>query len=145
MGAMEQAKNLASTQNNILFTGLLKGTERLELLRDTSVLIYPSTNEIFGLSPFEGLLCGAPTIVCNDCGCGELISRAQAGLLVPYAQPKQLRARIRQLVHDSAMQQIMVQRGREYIRRHLSFEKVAERHLEMYQNIIHPSSHKNSP
>ena len=144
MGTMESAKKMAANQSNILFTGLLKGKERLELLRDTSILIYPSTNEIFGLSPFEGLLCGAPAIVCNDCGCGELISRAQAGLLVPYAQPQQLRDRIRQLVHDTAMQKIMVQRGREYIRRHLSFEKVAEKHLEMYQQVLHPPNNTNS-
>ena len=41
-------------------------------------------NEIFGLVPFEGLLCGAPTVVSDDCGCGEIIQTAQAGLLVKY-------------------------------------------------------------
>lgn len=143
MGAMDKAQKTAKDHPNIIFTGLLKGKERLELLRDTSVLVYPSTNEIFGLSPFEGLLCGSPAIVCNDCGCGELISHAQAGLLVPYAQPQKLRESIRQLVHDTEMQQIMVHRGREYIRRHLSFERVAEKHLELYIDILQPSSKKH--
>ena len=45
-------------------------------------MVYPSKNEIFGLAPFEGLLCGAPAVVSDDCGCGEPYSKAQAGLLL---------------------------------------------------------------
>jgi glycosyltransferase involved in cell wall biosynthesis len=52
--------------------------------QDADVLVYPSTYEIFGLVPFEALLCGTPVIVTDDCGCGELIKEAECGYLVHY-------------------------------------------------------------
>jgi glycosyltransferase involved in cell wall biosynthesis len=52
--------------------------------QDADVLVYPSTYEIFGLVPFEALLCGTPVIVTDDCGCGEIIKEAGCGYLVHY-------------------------------------------------------------
>jgi len=98
--------------------------------------VYPSTNEIFGLSPFEGLLCGAPAIVSDDCGCGQLIEKAQAGLLVRYGDTKDIRDKIQQLLQNSELRTNMVQRGRRYISDHLSFTKIAQQHTELYQTVV---------
>ncbi|MFN7145845.1 MAG: glycosyltransferase, partial [Myxococcota bacterium] len=57
----------------VVYAGTLEGPERLALLVDADVLAYPSSGEVFGLVPFEGLLCGAPVVVGGDCGCGELV------------------------------------------------------------------------
>ena len=99
------------------------------------MLVYPSTDEIFGLSPFEGLLCGAPAIVSNDCGCGQLISKAQAGLLIQYGDIQDIQKKIRSLLHNQEMRDIMVQRGRDYIQKHLSFSIVAQQHVDLYTRI----------
>lgn len=138
MGVGQEAQNAAQPYDHIHCVGLLQGRERLELLRDAHILVYPSTNEIFGLSPFEGLLCGAPAIVSDDCGCGQLIDKAQAGLLVRYGDCKDIRKKIQQLLHDATLRTNMVQRGRRYISNHLSFTKVAQQHIELYQRVIHP-------
>jgi glycosyltransferase involved in cell wall biosynthesis len=66
-----------------LFTGLLRGRERLEALADADVLVYPSQDEIFGLVPLEAILCGTPVIVADDSGCGEVINRTGGGEVVP--------------------------------------------------------------
>jgi glycosyltransferase involved in cell wall biosynthesis len=66
-----------------LFTGLLRGRERLEALADADVLVYPSQDEIFGLVPLEAILCGTPVIVAGDSGCGEVITRTGGGEVVP--------------------------------------------------------------
>ena len=136
MGVGKKIEQAAREYDHIRCVGLLQGTERLELLRDASVLVYPSTNEIFGLSPFEGLLCGAPAIVSDDCGCGQLIEKAQAGLLVRYGDTKDIREKIQQLLRDATLRSNMVQRGRRYISDHLSFSKVAQQHLELYQRVV---------
>ncbi|MCB9742597.1 MAG: glycosyltransferase [Alphaproteobacteria bacterium] len=134
MGAMAEAR--ARADGRVVFTGLLEGEERLALLVDADVLVYPSTAEVFGLVPFEGLMCGAPVVVGGDCGCGELIAAAGAGLLVRHADVEGLRARIRTLLRDRPAAGLMVERGRRYIRENLSFEVVAERHLELYEEIL---------
>ena len=135
MGAMSEAKRCAGNDGNILFTGVLQGRERLELLSDAQVLVYPSTDEIFGLSPFEGLMCGAPAIVGDDCGCGQLISKAQAGLLVRHGDISALRNKLLTLLREESIRNLMVKRGREYIEKELSFHHVAQKHLALYQKI----------
>ena len=100
------------------------------------MLVYPSTNEIFGLSPFEGLLCGAPAIVSDDCGCGQLIAKAQAGLLIRYGDIQDIRDKIKILLQDDEMRTIMVQRGRSYINKNLSFSQIAEKHIELYRTVL---------
>ena len=127
---------LPSAGPGVHFTGTLEGRERLELLSDADVLVYPSADEVFGLVPFEGLLCGAPVVVADDCGCGELIAEAGAGLLVRHADVEGLRARIRTLLRDREAARAMVERGRRFIHERLSFARVAERHEALYHDVI---------
>ncbi|MEC8193492.1 MAG: glycosyltransferase [Myxococcota bacterium] len=134
MGAMETA--LAEPRGaNVHFAGLVEGVERLELLADTDVLVYPSADEVFGLVPFEGLLCGAPVVVADDCGCGELIAEAGAGLLVRYGDIDGIRSRVRTLLEDKESAQAMVGRGRRYVREQLGFTSIAERHVAVYERV----------
>ncbi len=134
MGARAEAEALAGP--DVRFVGLLQGPERLALLADTDVLVYASAAEVFGLVPFEGLLCGAPVVVADDCGCGELIAEAGAGLLVRHGDVAGLRARIRTLLRDRDAAAAMVGRGVRYIRERLGFEAVAARHVALYAEVL---------
>lgn len=138
MGAMSHAKSVASTISGerVIFTGLLEGDDRLSLLVDADVLVYPSTDEIFGLVPFEGLLCGAPVVVGGDCGCGQLIQQAGAGLLVRHADVEGLRDRILTLLSDRVAAEAMVKRGRDYITSNLGFSGIAQEHIALYNTVI---------
>ncbi len=117
-------------------TGTLSGAERLELLVDTDVLAYPSTAEVFGLVPFEGLLCGAPVVVGDDCGCGELVAEAGAGRLVPHGDVAALRDALAGLLANRRLSGEMVERGRRYIREKLDFGVVAQRTVEIYEQVL---------
>jgi glycosyltransferase involved in cell wall biosynthesis len=135
MGALGQV--LAEPRDsNVHFVGLVQDLDRLALLADTDVLVYPSADEVFGLVPFEGLLCGAPVVVADDCGCGELIGEAGAGLLVRYGDVDGLRARIQTLLDDRVAASAMVRRGRRYVEEKLGFEVVANQHIDVYEAVI---------
>lgn len=134
MGGLAAARRQAPA--GVVFTGLLEGPARLELLVDADVLVYPSTDEVFGLVPFEGLMCGAPVVVGGDCGCGELIGAAGAGLLVQHADVEGLRARIRTLLDDRAAAQAMVRRGRRYVESNLGWGPIARQHLDLYAGVL---------
>jgi glycosyltransferase involved in cell wall biosynthesis len=134
MGALDLARSKAD--DRVIFTGLLEGRDRLALLVDSEVLVYPSSDEIFGLVPFEGLLCGTPAVVGGDCGCGQLIREAGAGLLVQHANVSELRDRIRVLLSDQVAAAAMVARGREYVLKNLSFEHVASAHEALYRQVL---------
>ena len=134
MGGMDAAR-AEERGADVHFVGLVEGEERLRLLADTDVLVYPSADEVFGLVPFEGLLCGAPVVVADDCGCGELIAEAGAGLLVRYGDVEGLRSRIRTLIDDRAAASAMVERGRRYVSEQLGFEVIARRHIKVYEGV----------
>jgi glycosyltransferase involved in cell wall biosynthesis len=92
MGAEAQAVSAARelhVDGQTRFVGLLEGTERLEVLVDADVVVYPSEHEIFGLVPLEALLLGTPVVVSNDSGCGEVVSGVGGGLVVD-SQPQVL-------------------------------------------------------
>lgn len=134
MGALAGAR--AAAGDAVRFVGLLEGAERLALLADADVLVYASRDEIFGLVPFEGLLCGAPVVVADDCGCGELIAEAGAGLLVRHGDAEGLRDRISTLLADRQAAAAMVARGRRYIHERLAFDRVAAMHHALYERIL---------
>ncbi len=119
----------------VVFTGTLEGRERLALLADADVVAYPSSDEVFGLVPFEGLLAGAPVVVGDDCGCGELIVEAGAGLLSRHGDVEGLRGAIRRLLDDRAAATAMVDRGRRYVAQHLAPDRVAAAYGALYEDV----------
>lgn len=131
--ALRRLRDELGLRERVHFVGLVVGPERLEALVDADVLVYPSEHEIFGLVPFEGLLCGTPVVVGDDCGCGELVSRAGAGFLVPYGDAVTLAERIETLLADPAAGDAMVRRGRAFIARHFAWPEVAARTAEAYE------------
>jgi len=136
MGGGQLARAAADPAAPVHFVGLLEGEERIQLLVDADVLVYPSTAEVFGLVPFEGLLSGTPVVVGDDCGCGELIQQAGAGLLVRHGDVSALREQIRQLVSDRALAGSMVERGRAWIRDRYDWPQVARMHEELYRDVL---------
>jgi glycosyltransferase involved in cell wall biosynthesis len=136
MGGLATAQAALKPGSPVRFVGLLEGRERLELLADADVLVYASTAEVFGLVPFEGLLCGAPVVVGDDCGCGELIAESGAGLLVRHGDVAGLKARIRTLLLDRVAAEAMVSRGRHYIRERLGFAPIARQHQALYAEVV---------
>ncbi len=82
--AIEELVIRLGLTNRVIRTGLLRGRNRLDALAAADVVVYPSRDEIFGLVPLEALLCGAPVIVSDDSGCGEIIRKIGGGLVLPY-------------------------------------------------------------
>ncbi len=103
--------------------------------QDADVLVYPSVYEIFGLVPFEALLCGTPVIVTDDCGCGEIIKEAGCGYLVRYGDVAGLSEALK-LALDPDVNARMVEAGRQYIGENLAWGSVVKQMEEMYEGCI---------
>lgn len=136
MGGERKARASLVPGAPVHFTGLLEGPDRVALLADADVLVYPSSDEIFGLVPFEGLLSGTPAVVCEDCGCGEIIREAGAGLLVPHGDVPRLRAQVETLLLDRVLARAMVDRGRRYVTDRLAWPGLAARHRALYDQVL---------
>ena len=131
--ALERQVEGLGVAGRVLFTGLLTGEDRLGALSDADVLVYASTEEIFGLVPFEGLLCGTPAVVSDDCGCGELVAQARAGQLVRYGDPQQLARALDGLLDDRPRRDRMVARGRRFIADEFAWPRIAAQTEAVYR------------
>jgi glycosyltransferase involved in cell wall biosynthesis len=76
MGGLAAAVQLAEARGlgpRVDRAGTLAGRTRLQWLAAADVVVYPATDEAFGLVPVEALLCGTPVIVADDSGCAEVV------------------------------------------------------------------------
>ncbi len=70
-------------RDRLTLSGLLRGADRLDALAAVDVMVYPSSDEVFGLVVCEALLAGTPVIVGNDSGAAEVVAATGGGLSVP--------------------------------------------------------------
>jgi len=121
---MIQEKNLSPV---VIFSGFLPEKEKYEALTDADVLVYPGIFEIFGLVPFEAILCGTPVIVTDDCGCGEIVKEAGCGYLVKYGDVNNLTKTLQLALENPDENESMVERGINYIQNNLAWESIVSK------------------
>lgn len=103
------------------FPGPQYGVDKLAAYVDADLLCYPSAYEIFGLVPFEALLCGAPVVVSKESGMGQLIAEAGAGYVVPYGDTAAYADTIRMVLMNPDAARPRVAAGQAYIRENLAW------------------------
>ena len=122
-------------KDKVIFSGKIDDVRKAYVACD--LLVYPSIYEIFGLVPFEGLMCGTPVIVTNDCGCGEIIGKADCGLQVKYGDISGLRDTMIKLIEDNKLANKIVTNGQTFIFDNLLWEQLIHRFLGVYEDCVH--------
>jgi glycosyltransferase involved in cell wall biosynthesis len=135
-GKVEMIIREKSLQDRVLFTGLLTDNEKLAAYQDADVVVYPAIHEIFGLVPFEAIMCGTPVIVTDDCGCGEIIGSQDIGYLVKYNDISALTDLIGKVIcnKDEALEK--VRKGRKFIMDNLDWERTGNKYLDIYNGVM---------
>lgn len=122
-------------KERVIFTGVLVDREKLSAYIDSDVLVYPSTLEIFGLVPFESIMCGTPVIVTDDCGCGEIIYKIGAGEIVKYGEVEGLKNKILYVLKNKEEAQRKVQKGQEFIKNNLKWDTISNEIQKVYEKV----------
>jgi len=104
--------------------------------------VYPSPVEVFGLVPFESILCGTPVIVTEGCGCGAILKEAAAGWLVGFGDAAGLAKRIAYALSHGEEGMEMVERGKNYIASHFKWAALASQMSGFYTEIVVGSNNR---
>ncbi len=113
---------------HVFFTGNLDRTELRGLYHRADLLLHPVEAQGGWLSPFEMLCAGKPIVVSPKLTCAELIREEGIGTVTEaYA------AAVREIRSDLERARRAAERGREFVRANLSWDRFAERLLEVFK------------
>jgi glycosyltransferase involved in cell wall biosynthesis len=135
---MEQVKKLKINEK-VLVTGPLSQSEKNEAFVDADVLVSPGIFEIFGLVPFEAIMCGTPVIVADDCGCGQVIKEADCGYLVRYGDVNELKEKMNFALENPAYNNKLVENGIRFIEENLTWKHLTTNIVGIYGKVIRNS------
>jgi len=128
--------DLLNLQEKVLLLGPLYGREKLSAYVDADVLVSPASHEIFGLVPFEALLCGTPVIVGDDCGTGQLFSESKSGYLVKNGDIRQLAKTILYVLNNPEAARQKVIAGQEFINLNMNWNQICSEIEKLYQECV---------
>ena len=128
---------------------MVERRELIQVLSHATVFVCPSVYEPFGLVNLEAMACEAAVVASDVGGIPEIVVEGETGFLVPCdpeavaADPEAaarfeatLAERINRLVGDPALAARLGAAGRQRVLDHFTWERVAERTLEVYREVL---------
>jgi starch synthase len=115
---------------------MLPVDEVVQLYSHAAVFVCPSIYEPFGLINLEAMACSTPVVASRVGGIPEVVVDGETGLLVEPGDPAALAAALRRVLDDPARAARMGEAGRRRVEAHFSWDRIADRTLEVYQQAI---------
>jgi glycosyltransferase involved in cell wall biosynthesis len=100
------------------------------------LFVLPSRMENFPLVLLEAMASGLPVVATAVGGVPEMVVHGETGLLVPANDPQALADAINSLLDDRERMKEMGARGRERVRQQYTWDKVAERLVGYFREIL---------
>ena len=126
-------------KDKIIFTGFIEDEYLPTLYNATTLFVYPSLYEGFGLPPLEAMSCKTAVLTSNITSIPEVVPFKES--LFNPNNPKELSLKLENLLNDSKLrnnlEDICFERSKEF-----TWEKTAKKTLEVYKKVIEIS--KNS-
>lgn len=133
---LERLAERLDLNHRVVFTGFMALHDKLHVLVDSDLIVYPGSHEPFGLVPFEALLCGKPVVVASGSGCSEIVEMSGAGYTVPFGNLALLQEAIAKGLDDGPDSKEMVSRGRKFVMEELNWNRIAMDMEGVYQEAL---------
>lgn len=136
-GFQEELETLVSTfemENQVTFTGFVKGAERLDVLAACDVFALVSYSENFGNAAVEALAVGKPVLVSERVGLAADVLKYDVGRVVPVEVPA-IAGELHALLSSPGLLTTMSARAQKMVDEVYSIESVAEAMLTAYEDI----------
>lgn len=131
---MKENAAAAALKGRVIFTGLVRGRDRIEPLVDADVFALPSEHENFGVAVIEALAAGCPVVVSEHVGLAEEVVNRGVGSACSLA-PASIAARLDEwLSHRQTLRHPFTQ-ARQYALATFDWCKVAERWRGHYERM----------
>ena len=129
--------------DKVIFTGMVPYQDVPYYINASDVCVVPKLPLKSGYSPLklcEYLACEKPVIASRLNGF-EILEEHQMGLLVPPEDEVALAQAIVRMLKDYSLREEMGKNGRQYVVKHRSWESVARKTLEVFEELIEQDSY----
>jgi len=121
--------------DRVIFTGMLRGRERLEAMVDADLFVLASYQESFGIVIAESLACGTPVIISDQVNICDEIASGGVGEVVPTAVAPLAEALGRWL-NDDELRSAAGGRARDFVAQRYDWQQIAGRWQGHYQQVV---------
>ena len=99
--------------------------EFLELLKASSIFIFPSDIKIWGMTVFEAMAAGLPVVISRTTSVVEFLEDGTTALFVEPHDPRGIAAQVKKLLDDDAFAKGLARRGQEFVKANLNWSRYA--------------------
>ena len=123
-------------RERVEFAGFLEPAELLKKYQESTVCVFPSRWEGFGLVAAEAMACGKPVVVSDTPGFREIVSDGVTGLFAKSEDAQALAASINMLLGDSQLRQTLGTAAREIAVTRFNSAAVGKSTLDIYRRVL---------
>jgi len=119
----------------VKFTGFLESEKDIvRILQGSDIYVHTSLQEGFGISVCEAMACRLPIVAFNVLGVRNLVT-PECGFLTPVGDVNQMVTKIKALIENESLRKEMGRRARERVLKYFTWQRAADRMLEVYRNV----------
>jgi glycosyltransferase involved in cell wall biosynthesis len=131
-------------EDRVVFTGMLRGRERIEALVDADLFALTSHHENFGIVVAEAMAAGAPVLISKEVNIWEDVVEAGAGTAVE-PEPSAAAAEMARWMADAAMRRAAGERGRAFALSRYGWDPIARNWSDHYRRLTGLTPPKAEP
>ena len=98
--ALKKLTTKLHLEKHVKFTGYVSQKEKVKILREAYISVYPSLIEGWGLVNIEANACGTPVVASNVPGLRDSVNNGESGLLYEYGNINELTSKIVYMLED---------------------------------------------
>ncbi len=132
--SLKEQIDVLKTNDKVLITGQLDGSDKIEAYCDADVYVLPSVYEIFGITILEACACGTPVVVTDRCGIANIVDN-NVGYVVGYDKD-QLREAIVKILIDEDLKKRYGVCGKRLVTEEFNWNRIVSNIEDLYETIM---------
>ena len=126
-------------EHRVHFAGYVNDQLRNKLYKQSSVAVFPSLYEPFGIVALEAMAAGTPVVVSDTGGLGEIVDHGSDGLKCYVGSPDSLADNIMAVLGNQSFAEQLRTNGYAKAKNKYSWSSIAKRTTDVYEQVIRRS------
>jgi glycosyltransferase involved in cell wall biosynthesis len=123
-------------KKHVQYLGPKYGEDKSEVLRQSDIMVFPSTNETFGNVILEAMQHSTPVIASNITSIPEIIDHNKTGFLVEPNSPQQIATKLELLINNPELRISLGQAGRKKYEETYTLQHFEQKMKYVFENVL---------